>query len=481
MPSAPAFVRKRSDDATLPPWIGVGALVGMLAVFGIVVGWVAFALREDIRDQLMSRDAHVLKLVLQHRIEQAEREFLIFEFEVLDERQLWNVVLDTAAAEGVLAAQLFSDEGKLLETTSDALLLQELPATPQASVDAGRAYASFQPEASLSEFIRLDYREDSEVAVLNLYIPLRSENGDLLGTSRFIMDGSLLADEFALLDRRLTRQAAAAVGSGGVLLVGLFWLAWRRLEAARRELHERAERLRRSNAELAMLARTSAVGSVAAHLIHGLKNPLAGLRQVVSSRDSGADALAGEDWESAKEAANRMQSMVQEVIALLQDSAATESNYELDLADLRDEILRRFEEPARKREVAFEVEIIGTASLDSHRANIVLLIISNLVQNALEAVSNAGAARVDLAADGTNLVATVSDDGPGIKASAREELFRPIVSGKEGGAGIGLAISKQLARHIGGTLRCLPVEGAGARFELDLPLGTSSQETELVD
>ncbi len=61
--------------------------------------------------------------------------------------------------------------------------------------------------------------------------------------------------------------------------------------------------------------------------------------------------------------------------------------------------------------------------------------------------------RVSIWTDEQNLVVDVSDSGPGIDAVARETLFTPVHSKKDGGAGIGLAICMQMAKYIGGNIQ----------------------------
>jgi signal transduction histidine kinase len=67
---------------------------------------------------------------------------------------------------------------------------------------------------------------------------------------------------------------------------------------------------------------------------------------------------------------------------------------------------------------------------------------------------------------------TVEDDGDGVAAEDRERIFEPGVrldrSGAHGGAGLGLALARRLARTAGGDVECLP-SAAGARFRLRLP------------
>ncbi len=93
-------------------------------------------------------------------------------------------------------------------------------------------------------------------------------------------------------------------------------------------------------------------------------------------------------------------------------------------------------------------------------------VFANLLANAAQA----GARRVEIrgGSRGDHVGVIVADDGPGVPADLRERLFEPFVSGRSGGIGLGLAVSRRIVERHGGTL-ALVDEGAGAVFELKLP------------
>lgn len=464
-------VESSDDDSNRPRTLGLGVLFGLLFVFATVVSLVTFSVRKDIRSQLLDVDSHVLNLLVRKEISQVERDAnLIFEFETLGEIELWGALLETASVDGVFALQLFDTKGGLVQSSSSSLLDGVIPAGVQVKLSEGKASSEFSPEVWLSDFVDVAFNTDRLVAVSDIYLPLNSADGAIsLGTARYLMDGSSLANQFAVLDQRLFRQALVAISLGGLAVFILFWLAWKRLSEANARVLRHATRLKRANAELAMVARTSAVGSVTAHLIHGIKNPLAGLRQVVSAGRSGESRLDEEEWKGASEAAERMQRMVEEVVMVLQDTSCG-LNYETTSRDFFEALESRFSSKAKKRSIQFSVSGSGSLSMDSSVSSIVLLVASNLVQNALEATPKGGRVSVELASDSEEASLLVSDSGPGIPENIRSQLFAPVSSGKSGGAGIGLAISLQLARHLGGNIRYVDTKNEGAVFELSFSL-----------
>ncbi len=121
-----------------------------------------------------------------------------------------------------------------------------------------------------------------------------------------------------------------------------------------------------------------------------------------------------------------------------------------------------------------EVEIaadVGAASGDPHRIQQVLV---NLLDNALK---YGGGAPVTVRAENANgsVRVLVSDSGPGIPPGDRERIFEkffrgdPQLTHAPSGTGLGLYISRELARRMGGSLAVTSTPGAGATFVLELP------------
>ncbi|MEB4210379.1 HAMP domain-containing sensor histidine kinase [Mycobacterium sp. 94-17] len=101
-------------------------------------------------------------------------------------------------------------------------------------------------------------------------------------------------------------------------------------------------------------------------------------------------------------------------------------------------------------------------------------IVSNLLNNARRYTPAGGAIDVDLRATEGLAEITITDTGPGIPDDQRDNIFERLVrldpgrARDHGGAGLGLAIARALARAHGGELVCLSHRG-GARFRLTLP------------
>tara|TARA_R110002073_G_scaffold24260_6_gene81995 strand:+ start:15980 stop:17650 length:1671 start_codon:yes stop_codon:yes gene_type:complete len=107
-------------------------------------------------------------------------------------------------------------------------------------------------------------------------------------------------------------------------------------------------------------------------------------------------------------------------------------------------------------------------------------VLHNLIKNAQQAMPTPGTISVaaclgEILPDCKEaLCVYVEDEGEGIPEELAGRIFDPFFTTKEEGTGIGLATSQKIVREHGGTLRTLPNPGAGARFEIALPISTNS-------
>lgn len=110
-------------------------------------------------------------------------------------------------------------------------------------------------------------------------------------------------------------------------------------------------------------------------------------------------------------------------------------------------------------------------------------ILVNLIGNAIKFTSAGGHVSAECVAAGDTVLLRISDTGIGLPEAKREDIFEPFVqlkealSRREGGVGLGLAISRDLARAMKGDLTVESTEGVGSCFTLTLPRVNSPRET----
>ncbi|HSD21183.1 MAG TPA: protoglobin domain-containing protein [Anaeromyxobacter sp.] len=97
----------------------------------------------------------------------------------------------------------------------------------------------------------------------------------------------------------------------------------------------------------------------------------------------------------------------------------------------------------------------------------------NLLENAVYAASPTGSVAVRARSLDGAVELDVEDTGPGVDAATRRRLFEPLITTKERGIGLGLALVKRIAERHGGSVVYADRPGGGARFTVRLPAGAA--------
>ena len=119
-------------------------------------------------------------------------------------------------------------------------------------------------------------------------------------------------------------------------------------------------------------------------------------------------------------------------------------------------------------------EVSGTSVCCQGEPRMLRRLMRNLLENAQRyAAGSVIEASVGPSPGGIRL--SVADHGPGVPEEERERIFEPFYrpprlrEPSDTGVGLGLALVRQIARHHGGDVRCVPRQGGGTCFEVDLP------------
>lgn len=447
-------------------------VVGLtVAVFAAVLAFVTLQLRGGLREQILSGKAETLAAVASMQL--ANGAEALAEVGLTDAPgELLAAVLKASKYRGVLAIRVF-DAGRRF---SGALPLELSDEPPSSEEWTTRPFARMRPREKLQALAGAPGPASalaSDEPLIEAWVPLRrSEGASLAGVAQFWIAGDELAAEFTSLDRRLALQAGIAWLAGAVVIVLVLGWAFRRLAAANHILEARTEDLQRANRELVLTAKTSALGTVTAHLIHEIKNPLAGLEVFMASQaEPGGREESGRELVAATELTRRLRTMINDVVGVLRDEQHG-AHFELTCTELAQVTFERVRPAANLAGVRLVADIVAEASLPGRRANLTGLVLRNLLQNAVEASPPAGIVRLTgrTTPDG-RWEFSVDDRGPGLAESVRARLFQPCASTKPGGSGLGLALSQQLAQQAGGRIELVKSDTEGTCFRLVLEPG----------
>jgi signal transduction histidine kinase len=204
---------------------------------------------------------------------------------------------------------------------------------------------------------------------------------------------------------------------------------------------------------------------------HELRSPLAAFRtqlEVAAAHPENAD------WPRVAtdllRDSDRMERLVQDLLFLAREDAdaAAPPSTPLDLDDIVLEEVARIRSTSR---VEVNAEGVSGAPMRGRRDDL-----ARMVRNLLDNASAYATSRVDVALEATvsEVVMTVSDDGPGVAPEDRPRIFErfyradPSRSRQTKGTGLGLAIVEAVAKAHGGSVRLADSE-RGARFVVTLP------------
>jgi PAS domain S-box-containing protein len=267
---------------------------------------------------------------------------------------------------------------------------------------------------------------------------LREENGQLVAFSKVTRD---------LTERRLAEQRA--------------------IEDARRV------------AEMEASNRTKT--EFLATMSHELRTPLNAIAGYVDLLTMG---VRGPVSEQQKEDLERIRRSQQHLLGIINDLLnysrveAGRVSYQIervDVSELVEEVLSMVQPQANSKGLTIEVPACATPTSVLADPSKLQQIILNLLSNAVKFTPSGGLVSILCSSDHHRAHISVADTGPGIPESAREAVFEPFVqlgrslSSTHEGAGLGLAISRDLARAMGGDLTLESTEGVGSKFTVSLP------------
>ncbi len=231
---------------------------------------------------------------------------------------------------------------------------------------------------------------------------------------------------------------------------------------------------------LSAATRVAAWREVARRVAHEVKNPLAPIRAAVETlrrlrarNDPAFDEYFDEATRTVLHEVHRIADIVTEFTkyARLPPPRPKPEN----VVELVGRVVGLQRAVAAAQDSRIDVVGLGRAQvpLVICDADQVVQVVTNLVQNAVEAVKGLRSAVVvvGIELDGAERVAiTVKDTGPGVSSELVPRLFEPYATTKVQGTGLGLAIAQRIAVEHGGELAYVGEPGSGAAFRFVLPV-----------
>ncbi len=226
----------------------------------------------------------------------------------------------------------------------------------------------------------------------------------------------------------------------------------------------------------------NSLGQLATTMSHEIKNPLSSIKtivQVLYEKSSGEDK---EDLRVVVDEIDRLNAILQQLLSFARPAIAATEKVKVD--QVARDVLALLKHQASKHSVELTLEVFEPNPLFA-KEQTVREIVFNLVLNAIQALENGGQVSVQVMnAELPNYSArrlilrgkpkskavllTVSDDGPGIPAEVRRQMFEPFYTSKTVGTGLGLAIVKRNVNELGGHIQ-IESGKSGSTFSVFIP------------
>ncbi len=254
-----------------------------------------------------------------------------------------------------------------------------------------------------------------------------------------------------------------------VLLGGAFIL-WRKRREAEAEAMI-AARTATLRDQLIQANRLATLGQVTAGVGHEIRQPVAAMRIFAESGakllTAGHNTAAAENFDKIIHLTDRIGQITEELHRFSRRGARAPRD--LPLSHAIDGALLLLKERINRAGITLHLPDPADAQMMVRAGHVRLeQVLVNLIQNALDAATPEGWIAIEIATEGNHCLLTVADNGHGIDAATMATLFQPFATTKEEGLGLGLVISQDIMRGLGGDLR---VESGpdGTRFIMVIP------------
>ena len=326
--------------------------------------------------------------------------------------------------------------------------------------------ARYLPELNLTAVVQMDAAEAWE------WLRILRNRAWLTGLVTFLLVAVLALKVSRRLSQPLEAVAAAARKiSDGDLTQRISGFSGPEAAEVAGAFNKMMDELEANRQRIVRNAALAAVGELSSSIVHEMRNPLTTIKlniQAVKSSING-DPVLSELAEIAEGQAARLEMMLSE---LLNYGKPVQFDLQaLNIQDLIREAVALCSGEAQEKAVRILTDLPEETVLVTGDAEHLKRVLTNLILNGVQAAEAGGECGVILLNDKDKRMVeiTVWDNGPGLGAGDPAYLFRPFVTNREGGTGLGLANVKKILELAGGTVTAKNRAPQGAEFTVRLP------------
>ncbi|MGN0233454.1 MAG: response regulator [Bacteroidaceae bacterium] len=220
------------------------------------------------------------------------------------------------------------------------------------------------------------------------------------------------------------------------------------------------------------------------NITHEFRTPLTVILGLSEEMKTHTD---NEEWKSKCEAIYRQGNSLLRLVTQLLDMAKIKSK--VGVPDWRHGnivaqvkmIAETFRDYAANKGIDLSVQASGPIEMD-FVPDYINKVMGNLLSNAIKFTRPNGKITIEMTSNGRRLTIDVSDTGKGMSQVVMKNIFKPFYSASAGncGTGVGLALVKQIADTLEGSISVKSIEGSGSTFTFVLPIRKSAHEIKLL-
>jgi PAS domain S-box-containing protein len=216
--------------------------------------------------------------------------------------------------------------------------------------------------------------------------------------------------------------------------------------------------------------RLAGIGETAGMIGHDIRNPLQAIvSELYLARKAMAEAN-GQDTNEVLESIEFIQEQADYISKIVQDlqDYARPLKPEFQEVDLSDIVVNTFSAIAVPDKIKLNVHVRGALKAKTD-PTFMKRALTNLVNNAIQAMPDGGELTLMAYEKEKSIIITVGDTGVGIPENVKPLIFKPLMTTKAKGQGLGLAVVKRLVETLGGQVGFESQEGKGTTFTITLP------------
>jgi signal transduction histidine kinase len=351
--------------------------------------------------------------------------------------------------------------------------------------------------------IKIDIREDSNLPVYHLSLPIYEESHGTIGFLRICITKEFLYRTLANVKQKLYLLVAAVIFVG--ILLGL-WLARKILrpvlilnKGVKRigdgevgveipvvgegeikelalsfnkmsgKLKELIDDIKAAQGNLVRTEKLYAIGEFSAGVAHEIRNPLSSIKMLIQALESKKQAISSKNFAIIQGEIDRIDRIIKGFLAFTRPEKTEKKD--VNINDVLKEVITltrpKMEQSAihLKENLSFDLPTIK-GNNDSLKQ-----VFINLVLNAIQAMDEEGGTlSIETATYNGNLSTIIKDTGVGIPEKNLKTIFDPFFTTKDDGTGMGLALTYNIVNSHSGKIDIKSTPKIGTTIKVELPL-----------